>query len=446
MNKNKTSTIFISIASYRDPELIPTLKNMLEMAINPARLHITVCWQDDNDIKYFLNHGFTVAFVESYEGGALYKLSFAGVVIQIISLHYYASQGACWARHMAEARFDDEDYFLQVDSHCRFTENWDEEMINTVEQLRACSPKPVLSTYPPPYDPENNEDKKRYISRLIFREFTAHGIVMLSSRPVTPSFPLRCGYLAGGFIFADGSFVKEVPNDPLIFFAGEEIAMAARAWTSGYDIYCPDKIMLWHFYGRRQHPKVWGDHSNQAKATGSVALAWWERDRIAKQRVRTLLGLEHPSCEMGKYGLGNARDFQSFEQAIGVNFRQRSVHPAVLGENKVSFFSTEISEPPQEDIAFIYPYRKVVKFSRAELAYQRPDVSWWHLGIYDEKNVLLYRQDLTPEALTKKLVVVEEQLEIVVEFTSQNAVAPASVRLSPYTDNTGWGEVSEKPW
>ncbi|ELY7393097.1 glycosyltransferase [Cronobacter universalis] len=446
MNRNPLSTIFISIASYRDPELIPTLKDMLQTAASPERLHITVCWQDDNDIKQFLNHGFTVAFVESYDGGALYQLSFAGVVIQVISLHYYMSQGACWARHMAEARFDNEDYFLQIDSHCRFIERWDEEMINTVEQLRACSSKPVLSTYPPPYDPENDQDRKRYLSRLIFREFTPHGIVMLSSRPVTPSSPLRCGYLAGGFIFADGSFVKEVPNDPHIFFAGEEIAMAVRAWTSGYDIYCPNKIMLWHFYGRRKYPKVWGDHNNQAKATGSVALAWWERDNIAKQRVRTLLGLEQPPCEMGRYGPGNVRDFQSFEQAIGVNFRQRSVHPAVLGEHKVSFFSTEMSETPRENIAFIYPYRKVVKFARTELAYQRPDVSWWHLGIYDEKNALVYRQDLTPAALEKKVVVAEEQLEMVVEFTSPVAVVPVSVRLSPYTENTGWGEVTEKPW
>ncbi|EOD3493675.1 GlcNAc-transferase family protein [Cronobacter malonaticus] len=446
MSHNSFPGIFVSIASYRDPELIPTIKDMLEMAAYPERLHITVCWQDNNDITHFLNQGFTVAFVESHESGALYKLSFAGVVIQVISLHYYNSQGACWARHMAETRFDNEDYFLQIDSHCRFIKDWDEEMINTIEDLRSCSSKPVLSTYPPPYTPGDQEDRKNYISRLIFREFTQQGIVMLSSRPVTLTSPLRCGYLAGGFIFADGSFVKEVPNDPLIFFAGEEIAMAVRAWTSGYDIYCPHKILLWHFYGRRQHPKVWGDHSNQAKETGSVTLAWWERDRVAKQRVRTLLGLEQPPCEMGKYGLGTTRDFYSFEQAIGVNFRQRSVHPAVLDENKISFFSPDNPETPQKDSVFIFPYRKVVKFSKTELDYQRSDVSWWHLGIYDVKNTLIYRQELTPEALTKKLVATEDSLDLIVEFTSPAAVAPVSVRLSPFSDNEGWGEVLQKPW
>ncbi|ELY4857293.1 GlcNAc-transferase family protein [Cronobacter sakazakii] len=440
------STLFVSIASYRDPELIPTLKDMLQTAAYPERLHISVCWQDDNDIKQFLNQGFTVVFVEGMDNGALYKLSFAGVVIEVISLHYYASQGACWARHMAETRFNGEDYFLQIDSHCRFIENWDQEMINMVEELRSSSPKPVLSTYPPPYDPDNSEDRKRYISRLIFREFTPQGIVMLSSRTVTSPSPLRCGYLAGGFIFADGSFVKEVPNDPHIFFAGEEIAMAARAWTNGYDIYCPHKILLWHFYGRRQHPKVWADHSNQAKATGSVTLAWWERDQIAKQRVRTLLGLEQPPCEMGKYALGSVRDFHSFEQAIGVNFDKRAVHPAVVGEKKLSFFSADKSDEPQQDIAFIYPLRKVVKFSKKELDYQRSDVNWWHLGIYDENNTLIYRQELTPDALAKKVIVAEDNLDIVVEFTSPAAVAPVWVRLSSFSDSEGWGEVLQKPW
>ena len=446
MNRTTYSTLFVSIASYRDPELIPTLKDMLKMAANPQRLHITVCWQDNNDITPFLDQGFTVAFVEDHESGALYKLSFAGAIIQVISLHYYTSQGACWARHMAETRFEDEDYFLQVDSHCRFIEHWDEEMINTVEQLRSMSPKPVLSTYPPPYDPDNTEERKRYISRLIFREFTPQGIVMLSSRPVTPASPLRCGYLAGGFIFAPGSFVRDVPNDPQIFFAGEEIAMAARAWTSGYDIYCPHKILLWHFYGRRQHPKVWGDHSNEAKATGSVKVAWWERDNIAKQRVRTLLGLEAQPCEMGRYGLGTVRDFPSFEKAIGVNFRERAVHPDVTGVNKVSFFAEDNSDASQNDNAFIYPYRKVMKIPASELDYQRTDIARWHLGVYDETNTLLYRQDLTPESLKKQVTLIEDQLEIIVEFTSPSAVAPASVRLSPFSESEGWGEVVQKPW
>ncbi|MGK4627081.1 GlcNAc-transferase family protein, partial [Raoultella ornithinolytica] len=131
-----------------------------------------------------------------------------------------------------------------------------------------------------------------YVSRLIFREFNPQGIPMLTSTPFTATEPVRGSYLAGGFIFTHGDFVSTVPNDPQIFFAGEEIAMAVRAFTYGYDIYHPHKPLLWHFYQRKEHSKVWGDHSNEAKAQGVVDKAWWERDNISKKRVRTLLGLE----------------------------------------------------------------------------------------------------------------------------------------------------------
>ena len=37
--------IFINIASYRDPELIPTVRDAIEKASNKKRLSIGVCWQ-----------------------------------------------------------------------------------------------------------------------------------------------------------------------------------------------------------------------------------------------------------------------------------------------------------------------------------------------------------------------------------------------------------------
>ena len=50
-------TIFISIASYRDPELLPTLRDLLATAKNPNRLKIGVCWQygADESIEEFEN-------------------------------------------------------------------------------------------------------------------------------------------------------------------------------------------------------------------------------------------------------------------------------------------------------------------------------------------------------------------------------------------------------
>ena len=41
--------IFVNIAAYRDPELIPTIKDMIEKAQNKKRLSIGICWQYSDD-------------------------------------------------------------------------------------------------------------------------------------------------------------------------------------------------------------------------------------------------------------------------------------------------------------------------------------------------------------------------------------------------------------
>jgi hypothetical protein len=41
--------IFVQIAAYRDPELLPTLRDCLAQAEAPARLRFGICWQRDAD-------------------------------------------------------------------------------------------------------------------------------------------------------------------------------------------------------------------------------------------------------------------------------------------------------------------------------------------------------------------------------------------------------------
>jgi len=44
--------IFIQIAAYRDPELIPTIKDMIKRADNPENLRFGICWQYHPDDEY----------------------------------------------------------------------------------------------------------------------------------------------------------------------------------------------------------------------------------------------------------------------------------------------------------------------------------------------------------------------------------------------------------
>ena len=63
-----------------------------------------------------------------------------------------------------------------------------------------------------------------------------------------PDLPILGAFIAGGFLFGPSSIVGEVPYDPELYFYGEEIAMSARLWTSGFNIYAPNRLLLFHLY------------------------------------------------------------------------------------------------------------------------------------------------------------------------------------------------------
>ena len=48
----KNQTIFVNIASYRDPELLPTLKDCIAQAKYPERLRFGICWQRHKDDEW----------------------------------------------------------------------------------------------------------------------------------------------------------------------------------------------------------------------------------------------------------------------------------------------------------------------------------------------------------------------------------------------------------
>ena len=41
--------IFVQIASYRDPQLLPTIKDMIDKAKKPKNLVFGICWQHSKE-------------------------------------------------------------------------------------------------------------------------------------------------------------------------------------------------------------------------------------------------------------------------------------------------------------------------------------------------------------------------------------------------------------
>lgn len=437
--------IFISIASYRDPELIPTLRDLIEKASGCYRLAVAVCWQDDGDHQRFQQAGMTLCSAESTAEYDLLTWHYLETEIRMISLHYLFSKGACWARNQCETFYREEEYVLQIDSHCRFVEGWDREIVAMLEALKAQSRKPVLSSYPPGYVPGKEEEKTQAIFRLVFRGFSSDKIVQLTSVDFQQAAPVRGSYLAGGFIFAEGRFVKEVPNDPQIFFEGEEIAMAARAFTHGYDVWHPHKIVLWHFYGREEASRIWGDHNDEAKNSGSVDRAWHERDSLSKKRVRILLGMEQAEpADMDRYGLGSRRTLAEFEAALGISFTKLAVLPEVLGPERVAWFPPPYGNWRERLSSH---QQKTIGLTQEEFTSPLADITCLHIGVYSNANDLLYKKILSGEEINECLAEHNgEEIAIALDVTFPTTFTPAAIRFSAYDDSEGWSKVVEKAW
>jgi glycosyltransferase involved in cell wall biosynthesis/peroxiredoxin/predicted 2-oxoglutarate/Fe(II)-dependent dioxygenase YbiX len=300
--------IFVNIASFRDPECQWTVKDLFEKAAHPERVFVGICWQFDPAED-------THCFAQPYPR--------AGQVREY-KVDYRESRGANWARDKAQSLWQGEEYVLQIDSHMRFEPGWDETLVGLLENCP--SPKPVLSSYLPNYEPP---DEKTYHSGKLLRlrlhkfgEDSDPQLLHLRATlvPLPPSdeplYPTP--FYVGNFMFARAATLQEVPFDPYIQFWGDEINYAARLWTHGYDIFQLNQVVLHHFWARKSEWKLHDYRRNRQGPQGALSRA----------RLRHVLGLEPSTdaavlADIKRYGLGAARPLAQLWQFAGVDWKNR---------------------------------------------------------------------------------------------------------------------------
>lgn len=294
--------IFISIASYRDPELQWTIKSAIDNAANPENLFFGVVFQglesELPDLSYVKN-------------------------LSIIKIHPKEARGAGYARSMAMDLYSNENYFLQIDSHTRFVQGWDLIAIDQLSKAKNISEhsKVILSYFPAPFEPErnggmylikNNPKIKPYPTRQKLslnkrKQWTAERFEFEDKSKENPELSET---ILGGFIFCDGSIVGEVPYDSEISFFGEEVCFAMRSWTRGWDIYSPSKNIVYHFYSRGGYNKIWKDRNLRG-------MSWKELEDISYRKQKRVLCGE----EVGIYGAGNVRTLEKYEEFTNTKFK-----------------------------------------------------------------------------------------------------------------------------
>lgn len=236
------ASIFISVAAFNESFLAFTLKDALAKARHPERLVFGIVDQYPHSRRDEIKSFFTLAQQCRY-----------------VHIDPIDSRGVCWARSLVQSLFNNEDFYLQIDSHTFFEQDWDLTLTTHYQQLKAFSEKPILSVYP--YGFEFDEAMQPVIKVRVGQHTTlaleVHPDTDLSAESVVLRFRaqhihkrgfLRGFHLAGGFIFTAGNWVDEVPYDPHLYFHGEEQNLAIRAFTRGWDIYHPSIIPLYHLY------------------------------------------------------------------------------------------------------------------------------------------------------------------------------------------------------
>jgi hypothetical protein len=281
-------SIFVSISSYRDAELIPTVLNLISTADRPDQLKISIAWQHDDCENLLLIKD---------------KIS------HVLDIPYINSKGVCWARSLIQELYDGEDYVLQLDSHHRFVSGWDTKLQNGLSKLQVKNKRSLISTYLPNYT-----DKILYeheIFKIAATSYTKDGLLFLTPTPMasTRRDYIKSNFLSGHFIFGPGKFYDEIKYDSKLYFFGEEVSLSARAYTYGYDIYTPSKPIAYHRYDRKYRPLHWLDH------TENTGTSWKELDKSSIQRYKQMF--DNPI----KPYFGSMRHLSSFIELVGKPYK-----------------------------------------------------------------------------------------------------------------------------
>ncbi|NJL84949.1 MAG: hypothetical protein HC886_01565 [Leptolyngbyaceae cyanobacterium SM1_1_3] len=185
MSLLKSPSIFVHIAAYRDPEVLPTLRDLYARAEHPDHIYVGVCWQY-NPLK----------------GEEPLKAALQSEQVRFVNYLASQSQGVGWARYEAQKLYKDEAFVLQIDCHTRFSQHWDSFLLS---QWQQCGDeRAVLSCTPAAYDQTNGTLKKAVANTLYPKCFKENGLLELKTVFLKESLekPVDAVFASPKFIFA----------------------------------------------------------------------------------------------------------------------------------------------------------------------------------------------------------------------------------------------------
>jgi hypothetical protein len=302
--KNSLDKIFVSLAAYRDPDLINTVKSFYNNAKHKDRLFFSLVSHEGDETN------FDFSFIPAEQ-------------INYMKIDYRLADGACSGRHLANSILSTKyKFFLHTDSHSRASEHWDELLITHF-----------------------NKSKKKWGDDLIFTKYP-HGFLINwdengngtdginhennSMHKVVPVWDeVECLYLlrwediedleygdqtygfCANFAFGSTKSFLKAPYDPYLYFSGEEITLGIRLTLKGVKLVAPPINAIWTNYDRDNGRRGfhWVDNS-----------IWGLRDKSSRHRVNDLFH----GKDLGVYGIQDDMDkLSEIEEKTGLDFQNR---------------------------------------------------------------------------------------------------------------------------
>eukprot|EP01084_Bolivina_argentea_P300687 518556_1 len=332
-------TIFVALASYRDNECVNTIINAFETAMYPDRIRFGI----------FQQHNITDGDCTDYDKlincdhryGIIHPLCGRFWQIQIDRIDFKDAKGPMYGRYRAELFYSNEDYAMQIDAHTRFVPLWDNILIDMFKRVN--NDHAVFTTYPKATD-EKSQNWLPPISKPITPVVAICKTKLLDRSYMfkherghfvhNPSRPVYTIFFAAGFSFAKGHKLKNVPSDPYLpyLFDGEEILMTIRLFTNGYDLYMPDRDIIFHIYEEhRKRPLFWHDNWNrdkqkfEKKAQNRLLyiLKLLKKYKPAIMDNTIVFNMSVDIRDIEKYNLGNKRDINDYWKWIDMDFDKK---------------------------------------------------------------------------------------------------------------------------
>ena len=287
--------------------------------------------------------------------------------------------------------------------------------------------KPLITSYISSYNPETDPNGRTQVPWLMnFDRFTPEGVIFFLPATI-PGWqnlkePIPSRFYSAHFAFTVGQFAVEVQHDPEFYFHGEEITIAVRAFTHGYDLFHPHKIIAWHEYTRKGRVKQWDDDSE-----------WGKRNIRTHEKTRKLLGVDGQSFDSdeetyGKYGLGKERTIADWERYAGIRFSDRAVQEWT-SRNKLA------PNPPVEDYEnSFYPlFKHIIDVHKGQ--FKEDDYTFCAVIMELEDGTSVYRNDLTGPEINHKVKADGEWVNISVDMQGSK---PYKWIVWPHSASKGW--------